>query len=141
MRQRHTTHTPHSPTQIRTRVNHRPPPHPPSTNNSKCVKVTDVVQKGRERKSLAWWVTSRLYYTLRGTIVITPLTESSARSGPPIFSPSHSSALRSLSSQMLHTGCQHIFRDILEHPETGSVYRHLNTCPPTHICAARLAVE
>lgn len=47
------------------------------------MKVKDAGEEGRERRSLAWWVTSRLYCTLRGTLVITPLTESSARSGPP----------------------------------------------------------
>lgn len=71
-------HKPLSPTQSRTRVNH-----PPNQTNSKCMKVKDAGEEGRERRSLAWWVTSRLYCTLRGTLVITPLTESSARSGPP----------------------------------------------------------
>lgn len=60
----------------------------------------------------------------------------------PIFSPSYSSALLPLSSQVVHThGCQDIFIDILEHPVTGSIHRHLNTCPPTHMHAGTLVDE
>lgn len=77
------THTPTQSTLTHTEQDQSKSASSPPTNNSKCVKVTDVGEEGREEKSLAWWVTSRLYCTLRGTLVITPLTESSARSPPP----------------------------------------------------------
>lgn len=114
-------HKPLSPTQSRTRVNQ------PAPERDRCRKRME----GKERLCLVGNLPFVLHtqrnacdYSIDWIICkVMP---------PPIFSPSHSSALHSLSSQMLHIGCQHIFRDILEHPETGSVYRHLNTCPPTH---------
>lgn len=77
------THTPTQTTLTHTEQDQSKSASSPPTNNSKCVKVTDVGEEGREEKSLAWWVTFRLYCTLRGTLVITPLTESSTRSLPP----------------------------------------------------------
>lgn len=53
------------------------------TNTGNCVKVTDVGEERKEERSLAWLVTSYLNCTLRRPLMITPLTESSARLGPP----------------------------------------------------------
>ena len=86
--------------------------------------------------STASLATSCLYCRLRGPLVITPLTESSTRSGVLL------SLLLLCSSPTQQPdgsyGCRDIFRDMLENLVTGSVYRHVNTCPPTQTHAGKL---
>lgn len=88
-------------------------------------------EKEEARASAAPLVTSCLCCALGGIAVITPLTESAARSGLPSSLPPTPPLSRHSAAKWFIWLPTHIRTHILEHPVTGSVHRRLNTCPPT----------